>query len=116
MIFDLNGIAVSVFRKRVKNVNITVKDAKVSVSAPPWATDGEIERYLRLKEPWIRRAVAVQTERAEAENRGDEFTLLGRTYRIVRCDGKRSPTFDEGRRRFSAPGTPGSFRSTASGN
>lgn len=96
MIFDLNGIAVSVFRKRVKNINITVKNAKVSVSVPPRATDGEIERFLRLKEPWIRRAVAVQTERAEAENRGDEFTLLGRTYRIVRCDGERSPTFDEG--------------------
>lgn len=51
---EVDGIQVTLTRKRVKNVNMRLKGAgKVQVSAPPWVSEKEILSFVRSKKSWI---------------------------------------------------------------
>lgn len=50
----VDGIRVVLTTKRIKNVNLRVKPGGyVSVSAPPWVQDRQVEAFVREKRAWI---------------------------------------------------------------
>lgn len=51
----VDGIAVRLVRKRIKNLNLRVKapDGQVEASAPLHATDADVARFVREKRAWI---------------------------------------------------------------
>lgn len=72
---ELDGIAVSLTIKRIKNVNLRVKpDGTVAVSAPPWVGEHQIAAFVREKRGWIearKRAVA-ESPQSLVENASPE--------------------------------------------
>lgn len=54
---DVDGLAVDVTRKRMKNLRLRVMppDGRVAVSAPLGTADVQIERFVRDKRSWIER-------------------------------------------------------------
>ncbi len=63
----IDGLEVEVLRKRVRNINLRVReDGSVHVSAPARVAQARIEEFVRAKRPWIdkvRGRVDQQTER-----------------------------------------------------
>ncbi len=88
-------------RKRVKNINLRIKpDMSVYVSASPYITVAEIERFMREKEDLILRALdrfsesGAERETPQYEN-GDIVQLLGTDYPLrVEEGGKNAVLFD----------------------
>ncbi|MEG0072372.1 MAG: SprT family zinc-dependent metalloprotease [Raoultibacter sp.] len=62
-VFMVEGIAVRLTRKQVKNVNLRVKSGGcVEVSAPEWVTTAKVEEFVKQRASWIRaRQRAVET-------------------------------------------------------
>lgn len=56
--FEVDGIPVTLTRKRVKNINLRVKepDGRVAVSAPPQADREAVAAFVRERAAWIVRA------------------------------------------------------------
>ncbi|WP_347711556.1 M48 family metallopeptidase [Olsenella uli] len=64
----VDGLCVEVTRKRVRRVNLRVRpDGTVAVSAPPRVPLSQIERFVRLKRPWIDSAVEARLRDRGAE-------------------------------------------------
>lgn len=67
---EVDGLAVRLVRKRVKNINLRVKapDGRVEVSAPPRASDAVVAAFVREKRSWIdaKRAEVASSPRVEA--------------------------------------------------
>ena len=65
-IIYIDGLPVSVTKKRIKRINLRIKepDGAVVVSAPYLATDREIIAFVRSKRDWIDRSIARVRERA----------------------------------------------------
>ena len=70
--FEVDSIPVTLTRKRVKNLNLRVRDAdgSVAVSAPPHASREVVAAFVRDRRAWIER-----TRRALA----DEFGIARNT-------------------------------------
>ena len=51
----VDGLAVRLTRKRIKNLNLRVHRSGgfVEVSAPAYVSDRDVERFVRDKRPWI---------------------------------------------------------------
>lgn len=87
--FKVDGIDVVLVRKRVKNVNLRVRgDGTVSMSAPAWVSDSEIERFVDSHSEWIRtQAEKTQARVAAASSRtwsaGDAVMLWGEPLTIA---------------------------------
>lgn len=85
----VNGIAVAVSKKAIKNMHLYVKppDGRVTVSAPLQQTDESIEIFIRTKLGWIRR----QQEKFEKQQRqtereyvsGEALYVWGRQYYLL---------------------------------
>ncbi len=84
---EVDGLAVEVVRKRVKNLNLTVSppDGRVRVSAPLRLDDDSIRQALSSRMAWIRK----HQERLRRHARdlstpqyvsGERFCVLGETY------------------------------------
>ena len=71
-VFEVDGIPVHLRRKRVRRLNLRiVRDGtSVEMSAPPYTSLAEIERFVSDKEPWIRArmAEAVSSPMGQAEH------------------------------------------------
>ena len=60
----IDGLVVEVTRKKVKRLNMRIKEpGKVVISAPYLTMDWEIERFVRSKRAWIDRGIAQVRER-----------------------------------------------------
>ena len=75
-------------------IHIT-REAVVEVRAPLKLALGEIERFVKLKEGWIAKHLAVLSERAGeravfALNYGDTVLVMGRPCAITACAGNRA--------------------------
>lgn len=85
----VNGIAVTVSKKAIKNMHLYVKppDGHVTVSAPLQQSDESIEIFIRTKLGWIRR----QQEKFEKQPRqtereyvsGEALYVWGRQYYLL---------------------------------
>lgn len=91
---------VAVVRKSVKNINLRIKpDGTVAVSAPPHVPLGEIERFVRPKDAWIRGRLAERGRRAQAEaeslrlvsNHIESFELWGEPHALRVCSARDRP-------------------------
>lgn len=69
----VGGISVEVVRKRVKNINITVKppDGRVRVSVPWRVSRDTLRRFLLSRMDWIERARGRQQRKARSTLAGD---------------------------------------------
>ena len=75
--FEVDGIPVTLTRKRVKNLNLRVRDADghVAVSAPPHASREVVAAFVRDRRAWIehtRRALAASPRGRAAAAAPDE--------------------------------------------
>lgn len=73
---EVDGLAVRLVRKRVKNINLRVKapDGRVEVSAPPRASDAVVAAFVREKRAWIdaKRAEVASSPRVGAAQASPE--------------------------------------------
>lgn len=72
---EVDGIAVTLTVKRIKNVNLRVKsDGTVAVSAPPWVGERQIAAFVREKRGWIesRKRAAAESPQSLVENASPE--------------------------------------------
>ena len=89
----VDGLCVEVTRKRVRRVNLRVRpDGTVAVSAPPRVPLSQIERFVRLKRPWIGR----RGETARQGGRGGQMAGGSRPPVLLGC---RHPAHGRGRER-----------------
>ena len=67
-IIYVDGLEVILTRKRVRNMNMRIKepDGSVSISAPYMTPESEVIRFVRSKRSWIDKNRAVILERAAA--------------------------------------------------
>ncbi|MGN0075463.1 MAG: M48 family metallopeptidase [Parafannyhessea sp.] len=84
---DIGGVAVTVVRKRVRRVNLRVRqDGSVFVSAPARVPLSQIEEFVLAHRQWIerarQRALAREDARREGLRDGGHTHLLGRTLSI----------------------------------
>ncbi|OUO88647.1 metal-dependent hydrolase [Gordonibacter sp. An230] len=75
--FEVDGISVTLTRKRVKNINLRVKDAsgRVAISAPPHASREAVAAFVRDRRAWIdhaRRTLAASPRDRAATAAPDE--------------------------------------------
>lgn len=81
-IIDIDGLAVHVTRKRVKNINLRIKPpaADVVVSAPFFTSDASIKRFVREKRSWVdrKREAVLATPRFSEELPSQEEVALWR--------------------------------------
>ena len=64
----IDGLAVEVTKKRIKRINMRVKepDGRIVISAPYMTSDREIIAFVRLKRSWIDNAVMRVRQRVTA--------------------------------------------------
>ena len=55
ILLDVDGVPVRLTRKRVKNLNLRIRrpGGEVEISAPPYASESEIVRFVREKRAWV---------------------------------------------------------------
>lgn len=92
---ELDGISLTVVRKDVRHVRITVRrDGEVRVSAPARMRDATLLPLLQGKLPWVRRKLAEASARQQVAYRyatGETHWFLGRPYRLEVTEGGRRP-------------------------
>ena len=80
------GIEFELTRKRVKNINLRIHppDGRVTVSAPPSASEAQVAEFVAAKADWIRRhqaRIAAQPPRPELRYvTGEEHRFLGTAH------------------------------------
>jgi predicted metal-dependent hydrolase len=76
-------------RARRRTLTIVVDRDRVEVRAPRWTPIGEIEAFIRDKEPWIRRRVAEgrRAPPAFSWREGEQLPVLGEPVRIALAGG-----------------------------
>lgn len=84
----IEGIAIEVQRKRIKNMHLHVKpDGRVFVTAPVSMPEVDIERFARTNIEWIKNAIQKYSERPKTPERryesGETVFILGREYELV---------------------------------
>ena len=64
----VDGLEVSLTRKRIRRMNMRIKepDGSIAVSAPYIIPETEVIRFIRSKRPWIDKNRAAIIERAAA--------------------------------------------------
>ena len=81
---EVSGIKIDIVRKKIKNMYLRVtKERKAVISAPYFISDEEIQKFVYLKEEWLKKAMS--KERNLMHNfstfeEGEERTLLGKKY------------------------------------
>lgn len=81
-----NQVCYDLQRKQVKNINLRVRDGRISVSAPPNVPQKEIEGFLLQKADWILRALArtrVTPKPPRAYLTGETLLLFGIPHRLT---------------------------------
>ncbi len=85
-IITIENIRITVYKKNVKNLNLTIlpPDGSVRISAPYFVPDEYIENFIRKKLPWIKKHVNRFKIFPNEINReyitGEVFYLKGRKY------------------------------------
>lgn len=79
MIIELAGHAVTLHRKRIKNVNLRItSDGQITVSAPWGCSHSFIETYLQSKQAWIlKHSQGLQKRQLTLWESEDRFAYLG---------------------------------------
>ena len=64
----VDGLEVALTRKRVRRMNMRIKepDGSIAVSAPYLTPESEVVRFIRSRRDWIDRSIAVIRQRAAA--------------------------------------------------
>ncbi|OFK24327.1 M48 family metallopeptidase [Olsenella sp. HMSC062G07] len=83
----VDGLAVELHRGGVRRVNLRVRpDGSVRMSAPPHVSDGQLERLVRERRPWIEQRQDLLRRRSRREEArwrdGGALTLAGRPLRL----------------------------------
>jgi predicted metal-dependent hydrolase len=77
-IIYVDGLEVALTRKRVRNMNMRIKDpdGSIAVSVPYLTPESEVKRFIRSRRSWIDKSVRSVRERAaahpEAESRSEK--------------------------------------------
>ena len=96
MLITVNGINVTVTKKKIKHIHLRVKapDGRVELSVPTGLTYAKIEAFLQDKTEWILRQQAKfsgQPEQAAREYvSGEVLPVWGKSYRLEVISGKRN--------------------------
>ena len=90
---EISGITVSIQKKKIKNLRLTVSPDGVRVSAPMHMSDEDIMLFLREKLDWIQkhREKFAQNEQFAAREyvSGETLYLFGEPYALRVVEGKR---------------------------
>ena len=93
----VDGVPVELVRKRVKNLNISVRapDGSVRVSAPRWVSLARVEQGVRDRLDWIRRKQAALRRRSQVPaprwSTGETHYCDGRGYRLEVIEARTRP-------------------------
>lgn len=85
---DVGGLSVELVRKRIKNINLSVRgqEGRVRVSAPLRTSEREIRRFVESRLDWIRqhqtRLAALPEAQTLQYKNGELHVFLGRSYRL----------------------------------
>ena len=105
LLMDIDGMTVTVVRKRIKNLYLTVspRDGAVRVSAPAHVPDAAVLDFVRSKADWIARQQARLADIAPKTPVPDgQVSVWGRPYSLCFAPGQPSALAD-GRLRLSVP-------------
>ncbi|MDR1775355.1 MAG: M48 family metallopeptidase [Actinomycetes bacterium] len=92
---NVAGIDIAVQRKPIKHMHLRVNPpaGAVTVSAPLWVDDAEIERFVHAKLPWLRKHRERYRDVVQAGERryetGETLDIWGRRYRLQLHPGRR---------------------------
>ena len=85
---DVKGLPVELVRKRIRNLNLTVRGAegRVRVSAPLRASEREVRRFVESRLEWIRqhqaRLAALPDVQSLGYENGELHEFLGQSYSL----------------------------------
>ena len=91
----IEGIAIEVQRKRIKNMHLHVKtDGRVFVTAPARIPESDVEGFVRANIEWIRNTLKAYSDIPRPPERryesGETVFILGREYELVFLPGNGS--------------------------
>lgn len=105
MIIEINGISITVEKKKIKNIYLRVHapDGAVKVTAPRWASDKEIRSFVESRLDWIMRVRQKYTDyvnyRKPEYLSGETHYLWGVPYRleVLQTDSRKNVTVEADR-------------------
>ncbi|HHU07923.1 MAG TPA: M48 family metallopeptidase, partial [Clostridiaceae bacterium] len=86
---NIEGLEITVVRKRIKNLYLRVlpPDGSISISAPRNVSDKAIQQFVQRKLPWIReKQQQIRTRKRSKPYQlvaGETHYILGQAYRLV---------------------------------
>ncbi|MBP3542790.1 MAG: DUF45 domain-containing protein, partial [Lachnospiraceae bacterium] len=103
MIIEINGISITVEKKKIKHIYLRVHapDGAVKVTAPRWASDKEIKSFVESKLDWIVRVRQKCTDYVNCIKpeylSGETHYLWGIPYRleVLPTESRKSVTVED---------------------